>query len=165
AFPNAEIIVPAAEYGWWTDPTETRRLPEARRALAERIQSVIPRWRNVLPVRGEDEVVPGIRVVAAPGHTIGHTAFHLSSDGQQLMISGDTVYLPALFGPHPGWHGSFDQDGPLAEASRRRLLDRVVADGMMISGTHFPWPGVGKVAKDGTGYVFEMHAPQGARAG
>jgi glyoxylase-like metal-dependent hydrolase (beta-lactamase superfamily II) len=164
-FPNAEIIVPAAEYRWWTDPSLPGRLPEARRSLAQRIQSVFPGWRNLLPVAGEDEVVPGIRFVAAPGHTPGHTAFHLNSGSQQLMISADTAYVPALLGPHPGWHGVYDQDGPLAEASRRRLLDRVVAEGMAICGSHFPWPSVGRVAKDGTGYVFEMQRPAGSGAG
>jgi glyoxylase-like metal-dependent hydrolase (beta-lactamase superfamily II) len=155
-FPNAEIIVPAAEYTWWTDPSLIDRLPQGRKRLARRIQAVIPKWKNVLPVPGEDEVVPGIRFVAVPGHTPGHVAFHLSSGDKQLMISGDAVYMPALVGRHPDWHGSYDQDAPMAEASRRRLLNRVVADKMMICGSHFPWPGVGRMAKDGAGYVFSL---------
>ena len=36
-FPNAEIIVPAAEYKWWTDPSLINRLPTGRRPLARRI--------------------------------------------------------------------------------------------------------------------------------
>jgi len=151
-FPNAEIIVPAAEYRWWTDPSLIGHLPEGRRPLAKRIQTVIPNWKNVLPVEGEDEVVPGIRFVSAPGHTVGHTAFHLSSGNEQLMLSNDAVYVPALCAAHPGWHGAFDQDGARAEATRRKLLDRIVADQIMICGTHFPWPGVGRVVRDGASY-------------
>jgi glyoxylase-like metal-dependent hydrolase (beta-lactamase superfamily II) len=154
-FPDAEIIVAAAEYKWWTDSSLTSRLPPGRQSLARRIQDVIPRWKNVLPIEGEDEVVPGIRFVSVPGHTPGHTAFHLSSGRDQLMISNDTAYVPALCARHPGWHGVFDQDGPLAETSRRRLLDRVVADNMLICGSHFPWPGLGRIARDGTGYAVE----------
>src|SRR6516165_9846156 len=90
-FPNAEIIVPAAEYKWWTDPSLVARLPEGRRPLAHRIQTVIPNWKNVLPVEGEGEVVPGISFVSVPGHTPGHTAFHLSSGNAQLMISNDAA--------------------------------------------------------------------------
>jgi glyoxylase-like metal-dependent hydrolase (beta-lactamase superfamily II) len=158
-FPNAEIIVSAAEYKWWTDPSLTSRLPPGRQPLARRIQAVIPNWKNVLPVEGEDEVVPGIRFVSAPGHTPGHTAFHLSSGQQQLMISNDTAYVPALCAAHPGWHGAFDQDAPLAETSRRKLLDRVIAEKMPICGTHFPWPGFGRIARDGAGYVVDiLHA-------
>jgi len=152
-FPNAEIIVPAAEYKWWTDPSLINRLPEGRRPLARRIQSVIPNWKNVLPVEGEDEVVPGIFFVKVPGHTPGHTAFHVTSGNTQLMISNDAAYVPALCVGHPSWHGAFDQDGPMAEVSRRKLLDRVVTDQMMICGSHFPWPGLAKIEKDGAGYV------------
>jgi len=152
-FPNAEIIVPAAEYKFWTDPATIDRVPKARRPLARRIQSVIPKWKNVLPVDGEDEVVPGIRFVSAPGHTPGHTAFHVSSGNEQLMISSDTAYVPALCASHPRWHGAFDQDAALAEISRRKLLDRVIADNMMICGSHFPWPGLGRIARDGAGYA------------
>jgi glyoxylase-like metal-dependent hydrolase (beta-lactamase superfamily II) len=152
-FPNAEIIVPAAEYKFWTDPSLIPRLPMGRRPLAQRIQSVIPSWKNVLPVEGEDEVVPGIRFVSVPGHTPGHTAFHVSSGNAELMISNDAAYVPALCVGHPSWHGAFDQDGPLAEASRRRLLDRVVTDRMMICGSHFPWPGLAKIERDGASYT------------
>jgi glyoxylase-like metal-dependent hydrolase (beta-lactamase superfamily II) len=153
-FPNAEIIVPAAEYKWWTDPSLITRLPEWRRPLARRIQTVIPNWKNVLPVEGEDEVVPGIRFVSAPGHTPGHTAFHLTSGNAQLMISNDTAYVPALCARHPEWHGAFDQNGPMAEVSRRKLLNRVVADQMLICGSHFPWPGLARITKDGGSYAY-----------
>jgi glyoxylase-like metal-dependent hydrolase (beta-lactamase superfamily II) len=152
-FPNAEIIVPAAEFKWWTDPSLIGRLPEGRRPLAQRIQSVIPHWKNVLPVEGEDEVVPGIYFVSVPGHTPGHTAFHLASGNAQLMISNDAAYVPALCVNHPEWHGAFDQNGDMAEVSRRKLLDRVVADQMMICGSHFPWPGLAKITKDGGSYA------------
>jgi glyoxylase-like metal-dependent hydrolase (beta-lactamase superfamily II) len=157
-FPNAEIIVPAAEYKWWTDPSLIARLPKGRRPLARRIQAVIPNWKNVLPVEGEDEVVPGIRFVSAPGHTPGHAAFHISSGNEQLMISNDAAYVPALCAMHPGWHGVFDQNAVVAEASRRKLLDRVIADKMMICGSHFPWPGLGKIAKDGGSYTLTLDA-------
>jgi glyoxylase-like metal-dependent hydrolase (beta-lactamase superfamily II) len=157
-FPNAEIIVPAAEYKWWTDPSLIARLPKGRRPLARRIQAVIPNWKNVLPVEGEDEVVPGIRFVSAPGHTPGHAAFHISSGNEQLMISNDAAYVPALCAVHPGWHGVFDQNAVVAEASRRKLLDRVIADKMMICGSHFPWPGLGKIAKDGGSYTLTLDA-------
>jgi hypothetical protein len=74
--------------------------------------------------QGEDAVVPWIYFVSAPGHTPGHTAFHLTSESAELMISNDVAYVPALCARHPEWHGAFDQDGPIAEASRRKLLDR-----------------------------------------
>jgi glyoxylase-like metal-dependent hydrolase (beta-lactamase superfamily II) len=153
-FPNAEIIVPGAEYRWWTDTSRVGRLPEGQRSVAKRIQAVLPSWKNILPMDDEDEVVPGIRFVSAPGHTAGHTAFQLSSGEAQLLILGDAVYVPALLAPHSGAKGGYDQDGEIAVETRRKLLDRVIADNMMICGTHFPWPGVGRIAREGAGYAF-----------
>jgi glyoxylase-like metal-dependent hydrolase (beta-lactamase superfamily II) len=152
-FPNAEIIVSDVEYRFWTDPTVIDRLPEARKGLARRIQAVFPTWKNIRQVSGEADVAPGIRFVSAPGHTPGHRAFHLASGTAQLMISNDTAYVPALVVANPGWRGQYDQDQAVAEASRRALLDRVIADKIMICGYHFPFPGAGTIARDGAGYA------------
>jgi glyoxylase-like metal-dependent hydrolase (beta-lactamase superfamily II) len=153
-FPNAELVVGATEFKWWTEPGRVEKLPEARKGLGTRINAVFPGWKNFKLIEGEQEVAPGIRLVNAPGHTPGHVAFHVSSGNQQLMISNDTAYVPALLAPHPEWQGAYDQDGPLAVATRRKLIDRVIAEKMMICGAHFPFPGVGSFAKDGSGYAF-----------
>ncbi|HRD75091.1 MAG TPA: MBL fold metallo-hydrolase [Hyphomicrobiaceae bacterium] len=153
-FPEAEIVVPAAEYKFWTDPALPAKLPEARRPLAERIQKTMPTWKNVKPAEGEAEVAPGIRMVATPGHTPGHTSYHVSSGGQQLIVLGDVSNLPALFVKNPGWHAVFDQDAATAEASRRKIFDRAIADKVTVAGYHFGMPNVGTLAKDGNGYAF-----------
>jgi glyoxylase-like metal-dependent hydrolase (beta-lactamase superfamily II) len=153
-FPNAELVVNATEYKWWTEPGRVEKLPDGRKPLGTRINAVFPGWKNFKLVEGEKEVAPGVRLVSAPGHTPGHAAFHVSSGNQQLMISNDTAYVPALLGPHPEWQGAYDQDGPLAVESRRKLIDRVIAEKMMVCGAHFPFPGAGSFAKDGSGYVF-----------
>ena len=155
-YPNTEIIVSDAEYKFWTDPSVIDRLPEARKGLARRIQAVFPTWKNIRQVSGEPEVAPGIRFVNSPGHTPGHRAFHLSSGSSQLMISNDTAYVPALVVANPGWHGQYDQNPQMAEASRRALLDRVIAEKMPICGYHFPFPGAGTIAKDGSGYALTL---------
>jgi glyoxylase-like metal-dependent hydrolase (beta-lactamase superfamily II) len=157
-YPNAEIVISDVEYKFWTDPSVIEKLPEARRGLAKRIQATFPTWKNVRQVSGEREVAPGIQFVDAPGHTPGHRAFLLGSGKDQLMISNDTAYVPALVMANPGWHGAYDQDGPLAEATRRKLLDRVIADKMMICGYHFPFPGAGTIAKDGNAYALTVMA-------
>jgi glyoxylase-like metal-dependent hydrolase (beta-lactamase superfamily II) len=155
-FPDAEIVMSDVEYKFWTDPAVIDRLPEARKGLARRIQAVFPTWKNIRQVQGEPEVAPGIRFVNAPGHTPGHRAFHLASGTSELMISNDTAYVPALVVANPGWHGAYDQDAATAEASRRKLLDRVIADKIKICGYHFPFPGAGSIAKDGSGYALTV---------
>lgn len=153
-FPDAELVVSAAEYKWWTEPGRVEKLPEARKALGQRIQAVFPTWKNFSLVDTEKEVAPGVQLVKTPGHTPGHSAFLLSSGGEQLLISNDVAYVPALLAPHPEWQGAYDQDGPLAVETRRRLIDRAIADKLPVTGAHFPFPGAGKFAKDGAAYAF-----------
>ena len=153
-FPQAELVVSASEYRWWTEPGRVEKLPPARRGLGQRINAVFPGWKNFTLVEREREVAPGIRLLPAPGHTPGHSAFHVSSGPDQLLISNDAAYVPALLGPHPDWQGAYDQDGPLAVETRRKLIDRAITEKMMICGAHFPFPGLGAFARDGSGYAF-----------
>ena len=153
-YPNAELVVSAPEYRWWTEPGRVEKLPDERKPLGARIQAVFPTWQNFTLVDGEKEVAAGVRLVNAPGHTPGHSAFLVSSGNEQLMISNDTAYVPALLAPHPEWQGTYDQDGPLAAETRRKLIDRVIADRIAICGAHFPFPGAGTFSKDGSGYAF-----------
>ena len=153
-FTKAEIIVPEVEYKYWTDPATLASLPEARKGLAKRIQATFPNWKNITRVDGEKEVLPGIRALPAFGHTPGHTGFHISSGSDQLYLLGDITNIPALFLKNPGWHAAFDMDGPLAEANRRKLIGRVVAEKATMAGYHYPFPAVGKVEADGSGFAF-----------
>ena len=54
--------------------------------------------------------------------------------------------------PHPEWHAFFDQDADVAEKTRRRVYDMVVAEKLQVQGFHYPFPGLGNVVKDGDGY-------------
>jgi glyoxylase-like metal-dependent hydrolase (beta-lactamase superfamily II) len=153
-FPNAELIVSSTEYKWWTDPGRVEKLPEGRRPAGKRIGDVFPTWKNWKLVEDNAEVAPGVRLLAAPGHTPGHSAFLVTSGKDQLMVSNDAMYVPALLAPHPDWQGAYDQDGATAVTTRRKLMDRVIADKMMVCGAHFPFPGRGTFTKDGDAYAF-----------
>jgi glyoxylase-like metal-dependent hydrolase (beta-lactamase superfamily II) len=153
-FPNAEILVGSGEYAFWSDAGVIAKLPERAQGLARRIQAVFPGWKNIRRIDGEAEVAPGIRSVPTPGHTAGHTSYLVSSGGKALYVLGDVSNIPALFLKNPGWHVSFDADGAQAEATRRAMMDRAIAEGAMVAGYHFPFPTAGTVARDGGGYAF-----------
>jgi glyoxylase-like metal-dependent hydrolase (beta-lactamase superfamily II) len=153
-FPNGELVVNATEYKWWTDPGRVDKLPDARKAAGKRIASVFPTWKNWTLVDDGAEVAPGVQLIAAPGHTPGHSVFLVASGDEQLLVSADTMYVPALLAPHPEWQGSYDQDGPTAVTTRHKIIDRVIADKVKICGSHFPFPGSGAFVKDGNAYGF-----------
>ncbi|MCK0327208.1 MBL fold metallo-hydrolase, partial [Salmonella sp. 15E66] len=95
-FPNAELVVNDTEYNWWTEPGRVDKLAEGRKPAGKRIAQVFPTWKNWHLVKDGAEVAPGIHLIAAPGHTPGHSAFLVASGNEQLLVSADTMYVPAL---------------------------------------------------------------------
>jgi glyoxylase-like metal-dependent hydrolase (beta-lactamase superfamily II) len=146
-FPNAQIHVAAAEYKFWTNPSTTA-------GAAKRIQAVFPSWKNIQQFEGDKEIVPGVRAIATPGHTPGHTSYQVSSGKRQLIVLGDVTNIRALNVRNPGWHLAFDADAALAEANRRKIFDRAIADKATLAGYHWGVPGAGTIKKDGNGYAF-----------
>jgi hypothetical protein len=69
-------------------------------------------------------------------------------------VLGDVTNIPALFVKNPGWQAVFDSDGPKAEAARRKIFDRAIADKATVTGYHYGMPGAGTIKKDGKGYAF-----------
>jgi glyoxylase-like metal-dependent hydrolase (beta-lactamase superfamily II) len=152
-YAETEIIVPAPEYKYWADPAVIATLPEARQGIAKRVQATMANWKNLKQHAGSGEVVAGIRAVATPGHTPGHTSYQMGSGSQQLIVLGDVTNIPAFNLRNPGWHIMFDQDAQVAEATRRRILDQAISDKAILTGYHWGMPGAGTVSKDGQGYV------------
>ena len=153
-FPNAQIVVPEAELAWWTDESVFTKLPTERHGLAKRVQSTLGKWENVKRIGDGGEIAPGIVAVSAFGHTPGHTTYVVGSGKGQLIVLADITNIPALFARNPGWHVAFDADPVQAEASRRRMFDRAIADQAVITGYHYGMPGAGRIEKDGSGYAF-----------
>jgi glyoxylase-like metal-dependent hydrolase (beta-lactamase superfamily II) len=153
-YPDAEIVVPAAELKFWADPSVFTKLPEASHGLAKRVQATLATWKNVRPIDGETDAVAGIRALPAYGHTPGHTVYALGSGADQLMVLADLTNVPYLFAKHPSWHAAFDADPVAAEANRRKFFDRVVAEKAIMTGYHYGVPGAGTMQKDGDGYTF-----------
>lgn len=150
AFPNAELMVPEAEWAFWMDDGQMSRAPEAMKGAFRMARRVFePVARDVARFGREEELAPGVTALPAPGHTPGHSAFRVSSGSEQLIVWSDTTNLPALFVRHPGWHVMFDMDATQAETTRRRMLDMASRDRLAVAGYHFPFPAVGHIARRG----------------
>lgn len=152
-YANTEIIVPESEYKFWADPGVIATLPEARQGIAKRVQATMPQWKNLKQAAADKDVVPGVRAVATNGHSPGHTSYLIASGNAQLMVLGDVTNTPPVNLANPGWHIMFDQDAAMAEATRRKTLDRVIADKVVATGYHWGMPGAGTIQKDGNGYA------------
>jgi glyoxylase-like metal-dependent hydrolase (beta-lactamase superfamily II) len=155
AFPNAEILVPAAEHKFWMDDGEMSRAPKGRIEELFRNNRRIFAGEVMKRLRTYDagrEVVPGITAVATHGHSMGHNSHVLASGSSQVYVQADVTHVPFLFARNPGWHAFYDQDPVMAEATRRKVYDMLVAEKMLVQGFHYPFPSLAHVEKSGSGY-------------
>ncbi|AXQ92642.1 MBL fold metallo-hydrolase [Cereibacter azotoformans] len=105
-------------------------------------------------VAGGDEAAPGITAVEAFGHTPGHMAWRLESDGQALMLTADAANHYAFSLGHPDWEVRFDMDKAAAAATRRALFGQIAEERIPFIGYHMPFPAVGYVETSGDGFRF-----------
>jgi glyoxylase-like metal-dependent hydrolase (beta-lactamase superfamily II) len=158
-FPNAELVMHENELPYWFDDGAMAKADERSRKLyflAGREQ-VAPYKSRTRRFR-EGEVFPGVTAVPSPGHTPGHTAYLVASGKDQLMIWGDTVHVPEVQTAFPAAGMAFDVDLAEAAASRRRMFDRVSADGVLIAGMHLHFPAFSRLARRGEGYALYPEA-------
>lgn len=160
AFANAEIMVPAPEWKYFMDDAEMGKQTSDRMkgvfANARRVFDAL--GRKVTPYDAGKEIAPGITSVATHGHTPGHMSHIVASGSSKVYVQADVTNHPALFVRNPGWHLTFDQDPVMAEATRRKVYDMLVADKTMVQGFHYPFPAMAYIEKSGNGYR-EIPAP------
>jgi glyoxylase-like metal-dependent hydrolase (beta-lactamase superfamily II) len=162
AFSNARYLVGRTEYEFWWDEPSLAELPlpdELRRSLREGAKTaLLALQRRIEQVEPGDEVAPGVRVVDAAGHTPGHLAVEVAAGGERLLLVGDAASQPVLHLEHPDWFAGSDNWPVRSVVSRRLLLDRAAAEDLLVATYHFPFPGLGRVAKEGDGWRWQPAA-------
>ncbi|MEM7058229.1 MAG: MBL fold metallo-hydrolase [Pseudomonadota bacterium] len=155
-FPNAQIYISQADFDYWTDeaklswtePGYMKPFVEGARA------NLLPNRDRIVFLKDGEEFLPGIQAMAAPGHTIGHTMFLLTSEGKTMAAIGDTTHHHVLLLEKPLLEFAFDTDPKQSAQTRYRVLEMLAAERMPMIAYHFPWPGIGNVAKRGEGFQY-----------
>jgi len=153
AFPNADYVIPAEEYNFWSN--EDLLFDENMQSRAQLVQDkVVPFAEQARFIDPGDAVVSGIEAVKAWGHTPGHTTYHLESEGERLMLIADTSNHYVVSLQRPDWHVRFDMDKEGAVAARKEILGMIAADRIPFVGYHMPTPAVGYLEAEGPGFRF-----------
>jgi glyoxylase-like metal-dependent hydrolase (beta-lactamase superfamily II) len=155
AFPNAEIMVPAKDWEFWTSEenaakAQSNEMMKNYFANVKKIYNGIE--SKVTKYDWGKEVAPGITSVEAPGHTPGHTAFVIASGNSKILVQSDVTNIPELFLRNPDWHVAYDVDPVQAQATRHKFYDMASAEKALVVGFHFTFPSIGHVEKDGSKY-------------
>lgn len=157
-FPNAQVAISEADLKYWTDDANIRG-PAFMGPFIRGAQKNLAAYRDrMVMVQDGREVVPGVTAVSAPGHTVGHTTYTISSGQNVMVYTGDLAHHHVLLLRRPLLEFAYDTDPKQSAQTRARALDRFATDRPVVLSYHFPWPGIGRVAKEGEGFAW-MPAP------
>lgn len=152
-YPNATVMVPQRECDYWLDDATMNAAPEAARPNFEAARKSMEGLEFKRYAWG-DEILPGFTSVQADGHTPGMSAIEITSGDDKLLYVADITNNPLLFVRHPEWQAMFDVDPEQTIKTRRRLLDRGVAERLRLHFFHAPFPSTAYVAKNGDAYEY-----------
>ena len=155
AYPNAHYFIGRDEWAFWTSDLALEKWPHDW-AMSVRENLKVMEDRLSL-VEHEGEIVPGVAMLPAPGHTPGHMVVSVKSGGEELLYIGDAV-LHTLQLEHPDWlpQPIFWLDPEEAAISQRRVFDYAADTGALVVGQHFiPFPSLGHVVRLGEGWQWQ----------
>ncbi len=89
-----------------------------------------------------------VSLLPTPGHTPGHVSVHISSRGQEAIITGDMMHHPIQLAL-PATQGNFDMNKEQGVKTRLEFLERFSDTGAVIIGSHFCDPTSGRIVRDG----------------
>lgn len=151
-FPNALIHISAPEWAYLKGMTAEAATNAGIQQHAALIAAITPKVAEFAP---DADIVPGaVKAVAIKGHTPGHSGYLITSGRSSLLYVGDAVHHFVVSLRKPGWPNGFDGDAATAAASRSALLADCAKSGRLLYAVHFPFPGLGKVQRQGEGYVW-----------
>jgi glyoxylase-like metal-dependent hydrolase (beta-lactamase superfamily II) len=116
--------------------------------------TLLPLRDRIIFLKDGQDVVPGVQAMSTPGHTVGHTSFVISSQGNAIVNIADLGHQPALQMENPRAEFARDTDPKQGVTTRLRMFDMVASQKIPIIAYHFPWPGIGHVAKRGDRYRY-----------
>jgi len=156
-FPKAIVRAGKADAEYWLSQANMDKAPDAMKDFFKGAMASINPYATAgkfKPIDAAGELVPGIKAVPAAGHTPGHTIYEVTSKGQKLVVIGDSMHVAAVQFPDPTVTIQFDSDPKAAAAVRKKLFADVAKDGSFIAIAHVPFPGIGQLRAEGTGYHY-----------
>jgi glyoxylase-like metal-dependent hydrolase (beta-lactamase superfamily II) len=153
-FPNAQIYMTQSDLEFWTDEANGRGMDLMKAQIDGARKNLLPNRDRIVFVKDRQEVVPGVQAIATPGHTVGHMSYVITSQGKSICNGGDVGHHHIVSTQFPRLPFAYDTDGQQAVASRVKLFDMLAAERIPLLAYHFPWPGLGFVAKHGDAYRY-----------
>jgi glyoxylase-like metal-dependent hydrolase (beta-lactamase superfamily II) len=158
AFPNARYILWKDEWEFWTSEPNLDELKisdHGKELLVEVAQDNLLPLRDQIELISQDtEIVTGIRVILAPGHTPGHMVVEVLSGSDQLLYISDTVLHPIHL-QKPDWYSAVAINPRQVVETRSQILDMASKEKMLTLASHFTFPSLGYVLQKEEGWDWQ----------
>jgi glyoxylase-like metal-dependent hydrolase (beta-lactamase superfamily II) len=151
AYPNARYAMHRAEWEFAAGPGGRYAELPPEHHLRAGLAAIEPR---LALLDGRDELLPGITVFPATGHTPGHLALLLESDGEALLDVVDAFHFLVQL-DEPAWSPSFDWNTEQSVPTRRSLLELAASEQLLTLVYHYPFPGLGYIARPGERFTWQ----------
>jgi glyoxylase-like metal-dependent hydrolase (beta-lactamase superfamily II) len=151
-FPNAQFYIAQSDFDFWTD--EGKMGGPLKDFVVHARKNLMPVRDRLVFFKDGQEFLPGVQAMAAPGHTVGHTMFMVTSEGKSFAFLGDLSHHSVLLLEKPRMEFAYDTDPKQAAATRVKMLDTLAANKTAVMSYHFAWPGYGHVVKAGDGFRY-----------
>ena len=145
-FPNARYLLTQVEWDFWKEkpPDQSYNHPSIDDSVLPVIESGQAEF-----VKGDYGISEQAWLEFAPGHTPGHVALRLASQGGEAILSGDILHRPLQVAePHLRVE-HLDVDSTAAEATRMPFLERYADSEVLVFGSHFANPSGGYIRTEG----------------
>ena len=152
-FANAEVFVDRRDMGYFGDMANAAAAPDflgSSFAVTDDLKRLYPGIQQT--DSANREILPGLSLVDLSGHTPGQIGVRVEDDGESLLLVSDMLFHPATHPARPDIGFVFEMDKPAADARRARFFAEAAASGTLIAATHMPFPGLGRIVRDGAGF-------------
>jgi glyoxylase-like metal-dependent hydrolase (beta-lactamase superfamily II) len=135
-FPNARVVLTAAELAWLAGETEVGGLDALRVLIAGGL---------VDGVDDDHRFTDEVRFERTGGHSPGHAVIHVESAGAHAVLLGHLALSPLRLAtlPHTG-----HIDDATANAWLAPFVERAAAEALLLVGPLWPFPGAARFTAD-----------------
>ena len=157
AFPNAIVRADKREADFWLSQANMDAAPKDAKGFFQGAMTSLNPYiaaGKFEPFNGDTELVPGIKAIASPGHTVGHTIYVVESNGQKLVLWGDLMHVAAVQFADPSVTIKYDTDPKAAARQRKKAYADAAKHGYWVAGAHLSFPGIGHLRANGGSYIW-----------
>ena len=160
AFPNATVRADRRDADYWLSQANLDQAAAADKGFFQgAMASLNPyiaagKFKPFDGAKGDTDLVTGVKAVATPGHTPGHSLYKIESQGQTLMLWGDLIHAAALQFNEPSVTMVYDVDSKAAVVQRQQAFAEAASKGYLVGASHLAFPGLGHLRAQGKAYAW-----------